>query len=295
MEIRDISGVRLTGSNRLVGDEEPADAVPEEIFGVEIKRQAKRGCFSASRSARFPDLRFLCAPDCAGVDGTGCCNKVVFPPFGISRAVDVGLGIVSRETVTAGSLIFTANVGLHLPGAAALTEGSRAYDITFIDPRNKKVLFVVRPDAMVGSPAFFINAPPANGRVPPNVKFTQSVDTATSKFVIVVEALRDVQPDEELLIDNGADHVLHERFTLKSSIRVEGCVSNFRGLRCLFGKCGKGSSVLKGCFTCKIYCCDEHWETHKDKQRKPSKKKAKMEWSFMNAEDYKVVPPSLLR
>jgi len=224
LEIRDISGVRLTGLNTWVHNEEGADAVPDEIFGVEVRRQARRGCFSAARSPRFPDLRFLCAPDCTGVDGTGCWNKVVSPPFGISRAVDVGLGIVSREPITAGSLIFTANGGLHLPGAAALTEGSRAYDFTFIDPRNKNVqLFVVRPYAMVGSPAFFINAPPANGSVPPNVKFTQSVDTATSKFVVVVEALRDVQAGEELLVDYGADYgaLDHERFTLRSNLKLE--------------------------------------------------------------------------
>jgi hypothetical protein len=123
---------------------------------------------------------------------------------------------VIRGPVSAGSLIFTANGGLHLPEAPALNEGSRAYDITYIDPRNKKQrLCVIRPNATVGSPAFFIIAPPADGSVPPNVKFTQCVDTATSKFVIVVQALRDLQAGEELLVDYGAEYgpLDHERFT----------------------------------------------------------------------------------
>jgi len=127
---------------------------------------AKDGCYSAARSPRHTDLCYLCAPDCTGVGGTGCRNRVITPPFGILRSDDRGLGIVIRGPVSAGSLIFTANGGLHLPEAPALNEGSRAYDITYIDPRNKKQrLFVIRPNATVGSPAFFINAPPADGSV----------------------------------------------------------------------------------------------------------------------------------
>jgi hypothetical protein len=244
-EIRDISDVGLYGSNTWVVKEEAADAVPEEIFSGEIRRQAKDGCYSAARSPRHTDLCYLCAPDCTGVGGTGCRNRVITPPFGILRSDDRGLGIVIRGPVSAGSLIFTANGGLHLPEAPALNEGSRAYDITYIDPRNKKQrLFVIRPNATVGSPAFFINAPPADGSVPPNVKFTQCVDTATSKFVIVVQALRDLA-GEELLVDYCAEYgpLDHERFTLKSSLRLEGCKYSYRGKRCLFGNCGKGAPI----------------------------------------------------
>ena len=89
LEIRDLSGIRLTGVNRWVHNEEGADAVLDEIFGVEVRRQARRGCFSAARSPRFSDLRFLCAPDCTGVDGSGCWNRVI-PP----RATERGRGSV---------------------------------------------------------------------------------------------------------------------------------------------------------------------------------------------------------
>lgn len=302
MSVVRIAGVCLDGSSRLVDATKDVLKVGDDVLsaGVKDRAAAINGCYSTDPF--IGSCKVYCGNGCTGPEGTGCNNKLITvqPRFSVTISSYGRPVIILEQPVSKGDILWLVcgaafpvdYEGTHYGNNLLINNNM---DINFKHPiagDGTIVLFTLRPDLESGSPAWFING--SEEADDANTTFEPSIDTATGQYSIVVVASKDIASGETLLTNKSlyCGPRVHERFTLKSKLQRNG--KEYRGLRCMHpdhSMKGKSTNcVFSGCYTCSVFVCSDHWDSH---VTDPPPKKVKQEVPFKDSASFSTVPDSL--